>query len=238
MQRSTRIAFWYAIAFVAFLIVPVAFRFQAPWPFPAGFYWQEVLDLLTPLVLIPLSWWLCGLDDERAGNLGRIVFLVLAALWVEGQGMHLAANSIARPWEGAAAPVGALAHYYDEILSHYVWHAAMAGLWALAIVRSFAYPYRTGRFPRRLAIPALVVLGVAWFVVVIESGTGPFDVPFTAVAFAYVLAEVIVRGRRHVEQSPVAAILGGSFGISLGLFVGWAAMWGGSLPQFTEVGWL
>ncbi len=233
MERSTRITLVYALAFFTFLIVPVAFRSQAPWPFPPGVYWQEAIDLLTPLVLIPLSWLLCSFEDRQipANRTERLVFLVLAALWVEGQAMHLAANSIGRPWESALSPSGELAHYYDEVLSHYLWHLAIAGISALAIVRSLAHPYSEGRLRLALAVPAALLLGVTWFVVVIEGETGPMAIPFTMIALAFIL----LQGRANLRSAPVAAILGGGYAVALVLMSLWAAIWRG-LPPFTEVG--
>ena len=51
------------------------------------------MDLLTPLVIMPLAWWIL---DGTGGLHGRalVAFLVIAALWVEAQGIHLAANAI------------------------------------------------------------------------------------------------------------------------------------------------
>ncbi|HEX8941370.1 MAG TPA: hypothetical protein VF763_14545 [Candidatus Limnocylindrales bacterium] len=236
MARSDRVALVYAVAFVGFLVLPAAFRTQAPAPFPAGFYWQEVIDLFTPLVLIPLGWYLCALDDERipGTRLQRLLFLVLAALWVEGQGMHLAANSIGRPWEHLAVPTGALAHYYDEVLSHYLWHVGILGVWGLAIGRSLAAPTAEGRPTRVAGIAGAIVLGVAWWMVLIESGTAPLDIPLTIIGVAL----VAVAGRRRLASRPIAAILGGAGALTLLLVAGWAVCWGGRLPQFTEVGLL
>jgi len=235
MRRATRIAFAYAVAFFAFLILPVVFRFQASWPFPSGVDWQEVLDLFTPLVLIPLSWLLCSFEDDEipASRAERLVFLVFAALWVEGQGMHLASNSIGRPWEHDLSPSGALAHYYDDILSHYVWHLGIAGTSALAIVRSLSHPYREGRLSVVLVATAALLFGVSWFCVLIESGTEPFAIPFTVAMVAYVL----LAQRRRLGASPIAAVLGLGYALTLILIAVWALIWHG-LPQFTEVGWI
>lgn len=236
MDRSPRVALAYAVAFVCFFVVPAAFRTQAPAPFPSGFYWQEVVDLFTPLVLIPVSWLLCSFEaaGAPASRAQRLLFLVLAALWVEGQGMHLAANSIGRPWEHAPSPSGDLAHFYDEILSHYVWHLGITGIWGLAIVRSLAHPYRDGRLPLLTSAAAALILGVAWFMVLIESGTGPLDIPLTIAGLAY----LAVRGRSRLRSAPIGAILGGAAAITLVLVAAWAVRWDGRLPQFTEVGLL
>ena len=81
----------YALALAALLLVPPYLKVSVG-P-PQAFTLQEAADLLTPLVVVPLAW----IVFDLAGGLGRrglVAFLVVAALWVEGQGIHLAANAI------------------------------------------------------------------------------------------------------------------------------------------------
>ena len=88
----------YAVVLAAFLLVPPYLKASVG-P-PQAFTLQEAADLLTPLVVIPLAW----LVFDLAGGFGRrglVAFLVIGALWVEGQGIHLAANAI-----GDAFPPG------------------------------------------------------------------------------------------------------------------------------------
>ena len=118
----------YAVALAAFLLVPPYLKaFVGP---PQAFTLQEAADLFTPLVVIPLAW----LVFDLAGGFGRrglVAFLVIAALWVEGQGIHLAANAI-----GDAFPPGGAETFYqtvpgdldlwlDETLSHWMWHVGV-----------------------------------------------------------------------------------------------------------------
>ncbi len=235
MARLERIPLAYAVAFVAFLVLPAALRTQAPAPLPVGLYWQELVDLLTPVVLIPLSWLLCALDDDEipATPRDRILFLVLAALWVEGQGMHLAANSLNRNLDPNTA-FGALAHFYDEVLSHYTWHLGIVGIWGLAIVRSLRSVAAGPARPSRAGFAAAGLLGLAWWMVLIESGTAILDVPLTAAG----LLLVVLARRRGRAVPPIAAILGAAAGVTIVLVAAWAIIWGGRLPQFTEVGLL
>ena len=55
----------------------------------------DVLDLLTPLVLIPIYWLLFQIHPHRPPSQQQmLVFLLFATLWIQGQGMHLVADSI------------------------------------------------------------------------------------------------------------------------------------------------
>src|SRR5258706_2714072 len=81
----------YALALAVFLLIPPTLK-PTVGP-PVWFTLQEAADLFTPVVVIPLAWYVmacCGGVRSRV----LIAFLVIAAVWVEGQGIHLAANSI------------------------------------------------------------------------------------------------------------------------------------------------
>ena len=75
--------------------------------------------------------------------------MVLAAFWVAGQGMHLSANSINNLAEALAkkqvvditgTSIYQLAYFFDEHLSHYMWHIGIVGLAALLIYREWRQP--------------------------------------------------------------------------------------------------
>ncbi len=93
MQRLARLTLIFAILFAVFIIAPAfnSDRF-APYALMKN---GDVLDLLTPLVLIPLYWLLFQIHPSRSPSQKEmLIFLIFAALWVQGQGMHLVANSI------------------------------------------------------------------------------------------------------------------------------------------------
>ena len=126
----------FALAF-ALLIAGLPLLGQ-PFPGYPLMDWADVLDIATPLVLMPLYWLLF----TDAGRVYRTLYLalafaVLAALWAEGQGMHLSANSIGNLFGGGTTEVHTLIHFYDEVLSHYLWHLGIIGLSILLL----AVPY-------------------------------------------------------------------------------------------------
>jgi hypothetical protein len=140
------------------------------------------MDLFTPLVVIPLSWWLL---DGIGGLRGRafLAFLVVAALWVEAHGIHLAANAIgdaftAGPDRDAfyATDAGALDHFLDEDLSHWLWHAAWVALSVLMVLLATRRPdWRGGG--GAVAAAAGLVHGFTFFLVTAEGGTAALGIP-------------------------------------------------------------
>ena len=75
-SRSLPIAILaYAAALAFFLLVPPVLKASVG-P-PQGFTAQELVDLFTPIVVLPLAWWVL----ECLGGMGRgelLVFLIMA----------------------------------------------------------------------------------------------------------------------------------------------------------------
>src|SRR5206468_2699158 len=59
-----------------------------------------------------------------------------AAAWVEGHGIHLAANAIGHLLKDQPGPAQDLTEFWDERFGHYLWHSAALGLTALVLVRA------------------------------------------------------------------------------------------------------
>lgn len=102
-----------------------------------------------------------------------------AALWVEGQGMHLSANSISNLVGSGSSAVHDLVHFYDEVLSHYIWHLAIIGLSVLLLLR-VGVPGEGTAVHWGLIAPAAVLYGSTYFVAVIEGATVPLGLPAAA----------------------------------------------------------
>ena len=101
MNRKSLLTLIFAVLFAVFFLSLILFRIPFP-PYPLINY-QDVFDLLTPLVLIPLYWVMFRYTDSGdSDRAGEIVFMVLASIWVLGHGMHLAANAIDNLAEGLA----------------------------------------------------------------------------------------------------------------------------------------
>jgi hypothetical protein len=225
----------YAVALAAFLIVPPYLKASVG-P-PQAFTLQEAADLLTPLVVIPLAW----LVFDLAGGLGRrglVAFLVVAALWVEGQGIHLAANAIGDAFSHDAAEAfyqtvpGDLDLWLDETLSHWMWHAAWV---ALGILMLAAATRGTVVPPDRTSVTAVVaglVHGATFFLVSVEGVTTLLGIPASILVLAWCLAA----GRRGLLRQPVVTFFLVSTVVTLLGYVVWGALNDWTLPEFSKVG--
>lgn len=231
MQRLARLTLIFAILFAVFIVGPALLSKQfAPYPLIKN---GDVLDLFTPLVLIPLYWLLFQINSDHPPSQKEIlVFLVLAALWVEGQGMHLVANSIGHLAQAlAGSDVETLTHFYDEVLSHYLWHLGLVGLSALLIYRQWKNPFVDQRSGLGFEIAAGIIHGFNYFLTIVEAATTPLGVPF---AIAVVLF-TLVWGRQRLRQQPVLAFFFVAYLVACLFFLGWGLYWGG-LPEFSKVG--
>ncbi len=231
MQRLARLILIFVLLYAVFIIAPAFLSSQfAPYPLMKN---GDVLDLLTPLVLIPLYWLLFQIRREsQPSQKETLIFLVLAALWVEGQGMHLVGNSIGHLTSAASdSEVISLTHFYDEILSHYCWHLGVVGLSALLMYRQWQNPFLNQRSPLRLEIGAGIIHGFTYFVDVIESATTALGVPFAM----GVVIWAGMRGRKHLRQQPILAFFFVAYLVASLFFLGWGLYWGG-FPEFSKVG--
>lgn len=166
-----------------------------------GFTGQELVDLFTPLVTMPLL----VLAFELTGRMGlrtRLALAVLISIWVAGQGIHLATNALGDIFPAGtereafyATQVGDLDHWFDEVLSHWLWHLAWLGFLGLLLWIGTREPAaEAGSTGPAVVISAAAGLihGFTWFVVTDEGGTWPLAIPATAVL---VVLAWLLRGR-------------------------------------------
>ena len=156
MSRLTRMILVFSLAFAVLFVGPSMLSSQfGPYPLiKIG----DVLDLFTPLVLIPLYWLLYQVgQDKRPGLREGLAFMVLAALWVEGQGIHLAANSIGHLLsEMTSSDAYILTYFYDETLGHVLWHSGVMGLSGELFLMTFAkMPISTRKRPFGIMLTSL-----------------------------------------------------------------------------------
>ena len=148
MKRLSLLILIFAMLSLLFFILLV-FLIK-PFPlFPLMSY-QDAFDILTPLVLIPLYWLIFHYAGREAPRLNEAIpFLILTVFWVEGQGIHLSANSISNLMveslrsdlvDVTGSDIFKLAYFYDEQLGHYLWHIGVLGLAALLIYREWRQP--------------------------------------------------------------------------------------------------
>jgi hypothetical protein len=231
MSRLSRLILVFSVAFAVFFMVPPFLSAQfGPYPLMKV---ADVFDLLTPLILIPLYWLLYQVGQEQRPSPGEgVAFVVLAALWVLGHGMHLAANSIGHLLEEVtSSDAYALTYFYDETLGHILWHAGVMGLSALLLVRQWQNPFSDHRASLGLLLPAGIIHGLTFFVIVVEGATGPLAIPFALV----VILAALIWGRGKLRQQPLLLFFLVSYVVAMLLMAGWGLYWGG-LPEFSALG--
>lgn len=138
---------------------------------PRGTRVADWVDLVTPFVVaLPLLWFVAG---QRARWGCQVGAAVGAIFYVEGHGIHLAANSVSNA--GGANAVGSaaeVAHFWDEVAGHYLWYlglAVMVGACALC-VRSCPLG-----LPKALLVMGGAVCGLTWATNGLEGGTAVFS---------------------------------------------------------------
>lgn len=236
-QLLSMLTLVFAVLSLVFFILLVFLRVPFP-PYPLINY-QDVFDILTPLVLIPLYWILFRFAAREAPGLGgEITFLVLVAFWVEGQGMHLSANSISNLMEALATSglrelnghsAYPLAHFYDELLGHFLWHVGVLGLAGLLIWRG------SRRSAEQLTawwftVPAGLIYGFFLFVITVEGLTAWIGFPFSLLVIIFGF-----RNRETLRQKPILAFFVIAGVVAFLLYSIWGLYWGG-FPEFGEVG--
>lgn len=101
VERVSMLTLLFAVLSLVIFLLLVFLRIPFS-PYPLMSY-QDAVDNLTPLILIPIYWLLFRYATDGTSSLTEeVAFVVLAGFWVEGQGMHLAANSISNLIENLA----------------------------------------------------------------------------------------------------------------------------------------
>jgi hypothetical protein len=178
----------------------------------------EWVDLATPFAVVGSAAVL--LAALRAPTSALFVAFLAALLYVDGHGIHLAANSIAE--ESPTGEAERLAHFWDEDFSHVEWHLGWIGL-----IGAFCLAERTSARPLRprARLAASILLGVTLFTNTVEGGT--WWLQLVAAGFFVAWA---ARERRPLLLTAAAA-----FVVATALTGVWAA-WQGGVPQFSEEG--
>jgi len=240
MKRLSFQTLLFAVLSLVFIILIVFLSSAFP-AYPLVSY-QDAFDLLTPIVLIPIYWLLFkNASRDEALRREEFAFLIFAALWVAGQGMHLSANSINnligdlaqnQVIDITATDIYKLTYFFDEHLSHYLWHIGVLGLIAVLVYREWRTPAGETTFWWPVVL-AGVIYGFTYFCIFLEGQTTVIGFPFAALFVAFTL----VSQRRNLSQRPVLAFFFISCLLAFLLFAGWGLYYGG-FPQFTDVGLL
>jgi len=229
MKRLSPLTLIFSIVSLTFFLLLIFLRI----PFPAYplMSWQDAFDILTSLILIPIYWLMFKrVSRDKATLAEEIIFMVMAAFWVAGQGLHLSANSINnlignlakdRVIDITTTDIYHLTYFYDEILGHYLWHIGVLGLAGLLIFQGWRQAIGE-KTDWRMVIPAGVLYGFTYFCIFMEGNTLAMGLPFAAAASLLIL----VWGRAKLKQQPVVAFFFVSCLLALLMFIGWGLYWG------------
>jgi len=229
MKRLSLLTLIFAVLSLVFFLLLIFLRI--PFPLYPLMSVQDVIDILTSLVLIPIYWLMFkNISQTQTSPGSNIFFMVTAAFWAVGQGMHLSANSINNLIGNLAknqvidvtmTDIYHLTYFYDEDLGHFLWHIGVVGLAALLIYESWRQPAQE-KTDWRLVTPAGVLYGFTCFCFFVEGNTLILGLPFVAV----VTLLILIWGRVKLTGQPVLAFFFVSCTLALLLFVGWRLYWG------------
>lgn len=199
----------FAVAVFVFHDLPVAVGGRA----------ADGVDLVTPFAVIAAAAAVLAALGARGVPLALAV--AAAVLYVDGHGIHLAANSIGH--EALSGEAEDVTHFWDEEFGHIEWHLGWFGL-----IAAFCLAEREeGRLEPGLAAATALPLGLTIFTNTVEGGTW-----WLALAAAALFVPWAVLRRR-----PLSIASAGAFALAAVLIGVWA-VWQGGVPQFTEVGWI
>ena len=239
--------FLFGLSLALFHILPPFLTRIFLWPLS----WGDSLDFLTPFAVIPFAYMLYSRlnripqpspqSESSSKSLNILAKVILATgfiSYVEGHGLHLSANSIARLLqEMKDSDLFRAVYLYDEVISHFIWIVGLylisSGLILFASNLSFKPPIR-----RSLIFLCLGALfyGLTFMAEAVEGQTVIFAFPAACVNFLVSLVLYLKRAREG-RINPVFLFFLLAYLLSVILFSGWGISRGG-FPQFSELGWI
>lgn len=180
------------------------------------------IDLATPFAVVGAAALVLVRLDAWGAALG--VAVAAAVAYVDGHGIHLAANSIRA--EGLTGEAERVAYFWDERLSHVEWHLGLIGLVvAICLAEPWARPPVRGSSVQALTVA--VLLGFTLFTSTVEGQTWWLLPPTTAILCLWALG----------RPGPLLRACAGAFALASLLLAGWAA-WHRGVPEFSDLGWI
>lgn len=239
--------FLYGVFLTFFHILPPFLDWYFLWPLSVG----DTLDFLTPFAVIPFAYVLYSRLNRFSQSfhspessarsriiLAKVILAVGFLAYVQGHGLHLAANSIARLLKGREGTSLFRAVYlFDEIISHFIW---IGGLYLISIgLILLAFKLTFQPFLRKSLILCSfgsVLYGFTFAVEAIEGQTVIFSFPAASMGFFLALF-LYLKGKRDQRENPILLFFMGAYFLSVLLFLFWGISQSG-FPQFSELGWI
>jgi hypothetical protein len=232
MKRNWLLLTAFSIAYAFFLTAPAVFHEE--FPLRREMEWGDVLDIPTPFVVFGLVWLLVRRTVATVDAFAAFPLLLIALIWAQGQGMHLASNSLSHQVAGdASGPLPDLIHFYDEELSHYIWYLGVVALpgYLLVVMWRDRAPF-SGGFPFAV-LPSALLFGLVLGIDVVEAAVVPMALP--AFALISILAAYLYWSTSRLRGVELFVFTGASVLVALGVLLGWGAYHGG-WPEPSDLG--
>jgi hypothetical protein len=232
MRRNWPLITAFSIAYTFFLSAPAVFHQE--FPLRTDMEWGDVLDIATPLVVFGFVWLLVRRTVGTVGTVVAFPLLLIALVWTQGQGMHLASNSIGHQVrEGESGSLPDLIHFYDEQLSHYIWYLGVVALQGFLLIVMWRDKALAGRQSSVAVLPAALLYGGILAIDAIEGAVVPMALP--AFVLITVLAAYLYRSKSRLRGVELFAFTGATVFVALGVLLGWGAYHGG-WPEPSDLG--
>jgi hypothetical protein len=244
------LCFWllaYGFFYAYFHIVPPFLKTFLKSPLT----WGDTLDFLTPFAVIPLAYILYSraakisrsLQPQQTTNralriLPKVLLAIGFLLFVDGHGLHLSANSIARLLHDMKESELYKATYlFDEIISHFMWDGGVFLISVALIIAAYRISFKSLTW-KNFAFISLgaVFYGFAFTANGIEGQTVIFTFPGAGAGFLLALLLYFKR-KKEGNQNPFLFFFMSGYLLSLVLFAYWGISRSGFL-QFSELGWI
>jgi hypothetical protein len=179
--------------------------------------WADWIDLATPYVVTGAA--VGALRAARASRPTWTVFWFAAIVYTQGQGIHLAANSIGNTEASGQQP----AYLWDEHVGHYLWYSGFALLVGALAATLSERRHRGGLAAHLLAL----LVGFTNFTNSVEGQTPVLGITVAAVFVVWGVATRDGLGRVLLTAYAFSLLLFAAFGL-----------WQGGFPEFSTLGWI
>jgi len=244
------LCFWllaYGFFYAYFHIVPPFLKAFLKSPLT----WGDTLDFLTPFAVIPLAYILYSrankishsLQPQQPSNralriLPKVLLAIGFLLFVDGHGLHLASNSIARLLHHMKESELYKATYlFDEIISHFMWDGGVFLISVALIIAAYKISFKSLTW-KNFAFLSLgaTFYGFTFTANGIEGQTVIFTFPAAGAGFLLALLFYFHR-KKEGNQNPFLFFFMSGYLLSLILFAYWGISRSG-FPEFSELGWI
>ena len=172
-------------------------------------------------------------------NLYRVLFWMLSVLYVEGHGMHLAANSIGNNLAANTDPRLALSIFlFDEPIGHLLWLSGAIGLALIAVAYQTSHTGRDQLTRRQIWLILItgVLYGVSFALTIIEGQSALWAGPIVFGALI-VMGVRWLRGRTEWTKQPASTFFVSGFSVLLATLGLWLLRFGSFVEPSTMFLW-